>query len=660
MYYIENGWDKDLIDPDKGKNIDRKEKLLRPSVWFPDSSENWTNLTVKEESLPNFSLSNVTNYFVNRQLMDGLPANDFKSINKKSYELFKAGHIQYVKVLQKDSSKDKVYIKCACLPEMRKNMEYTVNLIVNRKDGEIEFARCGCPAGKGPHGSCKHIAALCYCLVEYVNVGTVRNHETCTSKLQTWNQPRSKQLPGMLVRDINFLKPKPRKGSSKTNSSKCRAPRDVKSVFDHLSTPSKYQRSSSEANATLRSLCIKYKLNSCFLHCLRENTGGDGSSPGKETVNFTVNNVDPNIIVHQVSTNLNSKSNNVNSEVINHVNSNTNDTMTNGIINDVTDSATTDILMGNQTETPTKMSSQNQTQMSTQSVSRRLIMADNGNCFTSKRCHVTGNKTLTLLEFKETAKDCKPKLDYNSEMFYSTKVKVNCQQAFQLEASTRDQGNSTLWHSARSVRLTSSHFGDVICRKKTDVTKLVDSMLNLKDISHLPAVTAGREMEDTVANYYKIHKNRNECPGTEIYCSGLVVNPQYPWLGASPDRIVYDPTSNPCIGGLECKFISSAKGLSPMQVYHAKKQNKKSFCLELEGCLSLKTTHKYYYQIQGQCAIANFSWVDLAVMTDPLLHDNGFFTQRIYFNQSKWKSEWLPKLTDFYFIHLLPKMLHIK
>ena len=332
--------------------------------------------------------------------------------------------------------------------------------------------------------------------------------------------------------------------------------------------------------------------------------------------------------------------------------------MSNGIMNNVIN-ATTDILMSNELEAPTKKSAQNQTQTSIQSVSRCLMMPDNENSFSIKRCHVTANKTLTLLKFKETAKDYNPKLDHNSETFYSSKVEVNCQQAFQMEASTREQSNSSLWHSARSVRLTSSQFGDVICRKKADVTKLVDTISNQKDISHIPAVKEGREMEDTVANYYRIYKNRNGCLGVEIYCSGLVLNPDYPWLGDLPDRIVYDPTSNPCIGGLECKFISSGKGLSSVQAYRVKKQNK-AFCLNLQGYLSLKTTRKYYYQIQGQCAIANFAWVDLAIMTDPLLHDNGFFSERIYFDKSKWESEWLLKLTDFYFVHLLPKMLDIK
>ena len=114
-------------------------------------------------------------------------------------------------------------------------------------------------------------------------MASVRNHETCTAKLQTWNQPQSKKLPGVLVRDMNFQKPKQKKGCNK--SSKCRAPRDVKSAFEHISTPSKYQRSSSGANDAPRSFCGKYKLNLCVLQCLSDNTGGNENSTEKETVN---------------------------------------------------------------------------------------------------------------------------------------------------------------------------------------------------------------------------------------------------------------------------------------------------------------------------------------------------------------------------------------
>ena len=53
---------------------------------------------------------------------------------------------------------------------------------------------CGCPAGRGPNGSCKHIAALCYALEEFSRLKTSKAYVVCTSKLQTWNQPRNEFL----------------------------------------------------------------------------------------------------------------------------------------------------------------------------------------------------------------------------------------------------------------------------------------------------------------------------------------------------------------------------------------------------------------------------------------------------------------------------------
>ena len=51
----------------------------------------------------------------------------------------------------------------------------------------------------------------------------------------------------------------------------------------------------------------------------------------------------------------------------------------------------------------------------------------------------------------------------------------------------------------------------------------------------------------------------------EVFACGLVFNPKYSWLGASPYRIVYDPTSNPPFGGLEIKCIESGKDKGQMK-----------------------------------------------------------------------------------------------
>ena len=52
--------------------------------------------------------------FIHQKAVDGISKNDFKTINAKSYPLFKAGHIQAV--LYKWIS-NRILMKCTCLPE---------------------------------------------------------------------------------------------------------------------------------------------------------------------------------------------------------------------------------------------------------------------------------------------------------------------------------------------------------------------------------------------------------------------------------------------------------------------------------------------------------------------------------------------------------------
>ena len=448
----------------------------------------------------------------------------------------------------------------------------------------------------------------------------------------------------MSVKEINFQKFKDKNTSKNMSAAKTnarRAPKVIKSVFEHESTPGQYQRTTSLANEEMRLACTTHNINAAFLYCLKKSCNyNEVVNNGLESVN---NFNDENNCFINVSNNLNGTFSNMHNAIADKsLNVNSNQTP-----------AGLNLMEHDRSETPTKRYPSD----SKSPVSRCLLHNDE-NCFPTSRTHITVDKTLTLLNFTECNRTYEPELDTLSQEFYEHNVRVSNHQAIQIEASTREQSKNPLWYAARSVRLTSSRFGDVISRKKTDVTKLIDSILNGKDISHLPAVKAGQEAESTIAEHYKLYKNQNSCPGTEVFCSGLIINPNYPWLAASPDRIVYDPSSSPAIGGLECKFIPSAQGLTPLQAYDDKKYNKKCFCLELEkGSLSLKKTHKYFYQIQGQCAIANYSWVDLALMTDPQLHDSGFFLQRIYCDKVKWESEWLPKLTEFYFKELLPRVV---
>ena len=53
-------------------------------------------------------------------------------------------------------------------------------------------------------------------------------------------------------------------------------------------------------------------------------------------------------------------------------------------------------------------------------------------------------------------------------------------------------------------------------------------------------------------------------------------------MGASPDRLVYDPNAGPPTGGLEVKCIETAQGMSPLEALNSKqtpKEGKKDIVL---------------------------------------------------------------------------------
>ena len=51
-------------------------------------------------------------------------------------------------------------VKAKCIPEIRNDRVYLVQMALSMDGFDVMNAQCGGPAGKGPCGSCKHIAAL--------------------------------------------------------------------------------------------------------------------------------------------------------------------------------------------------------------------------------------------------------------------------------------------------------------------------------------------------------------------------------------------------------------------------------------------------------------------------------------------------------------------
>ena len=100
------------------------------------------------------------------------------------------------------------------------------------------------------------------------------------------------------------------------------------------------------------------------------------------------------------------------------------------------------------------------------------------------------------------------------------------------------------------------------------------------------------------------------------------MNPWAPWLAASPDRKVYDPSRDPPFGLLEIKCPTC-------------KTPREAECLvEDAGKLRLKGQHNYFRQILFQLAVTGLPWCDFYVWcTDGMHYETIYFQEHI----SKWQ-----------------------
>ena len=88
------------------------------------------------------------------------------------------------------------------LTEMRKDRVYKLLLFLDLESSDIIGAECGCPTGKAPCASCKHIEAMCYALEEFSRFGKLPEFLTCTDRLQQWNRPQLKKLEVIPVTNL--------------------------------------------------------------------------------------------------------------------------------------------------------------------------------------------------------------------------------------------------------------------------------------------------------------------------------------------------------------------------------------------------------------------------------------------------------------------------
>lgn len=139
---------------------------------------------------------------------------------------------------------------------------------------------------------------------------------------------------------------------------------------------------------------------------------------------------------------------------------------------------------------------------------------------------------------------------------------------------------------------------------------LVKRLLTRKDLSFIPAIKWGIEHEEEAREAYNLKMSSSHA-GFECSLAGLVINPLYPYLGASPDVFSHCNCCGDGITEIKCPF--SVKDGKPEDL-----KGEKNIIF-----VGLVQSHKYYTQVQGQLEVSGRDFCDFVVWTP-----NGLFIQR--------------------------------
>ena len=215
-------------------------------------------------------------------------------------------------------------------------------------------------------------------------------------------------------------------------------------------------------------------------------------------------------------------------------------------------------------------------------------------------------------------------------------VQITAQEAKDLEAQTVRQADSALWHEARKFRLTASNFHKIVKRQKEVTEKFVTSLMYPTPFS-APQTDYGKAHEKLAKKEYSQKK-----PSVHVHDCGFVVNPQFTFLGASPDGKVCCEA-----GALEIKCPYSARDKTIKEA--VEKVN--NFCLmERQDEICLEPDHDYMYQVQGQLMITGAPFCEFAVYTKKDMHIQQSLPHE------KFEHHMRNKLSAFYKIHILPNV----
>lgn len=228
-------------------------------------------------------------------------------------------------------------------------------------------------------------------------------------------------------------------------------------------------------------------------------------------------------------------------------------------------------------------------------------------------------------------------LDQN-EIDFLSKLEISYNEATNIESKTISQRENKLWKDARKFRITSSMCHKIFIRQRNFET-LVKQFLEKRDLSKVDSIKHGIINEDIAYEKYIHIMNFKLFQNICIRKTGIVIQPNLHWLGASPDGLVLIP-SEKSFGLIEIKCPYSKRNVNVENII----SDPDFYIGVTNGEYYLKKTHSsgYYSQVQMAMGISALKWCHFIVYVY-----SGMIIVKVAFDKTHFESV-IEKLNIFY------------
>lgn len=224
--------------------------------------------------------------------------------------------------------------------------------------------------------------------------------------------------------------------------------------------------------------------------------------------------------------------------------------------------------------------------------------------------------------------------------------------ALTVEKASREEYKSGVWFKYRAGRITASKMKAVCHTNPANPSQtLIKQVCYPQSYAFTSRQTCWGCMHEKAARDCYEKRMKESHTNFSVTDSGFIINPQWPFIGATPDGIVSCTCCGEGVMEIKCPYCHKGQSIE-VSIQDTK------FCIQknVNGVLELDHSHSYYYQVQTQLFVCSAKYCDFCVCTFSEDQEHDFYQERLSQNTEFWEN-CVTKSKHFFQTSILPELI---